>query len=260
MNNISDLRNSRFISRQRGNVKPEESVVVAEDDSVNGKNDYVPMLNKVMNLTYMSSKVIRGRKSFNINRTKKRITDPNSVPSASIKIDNLKQNEVKNPGNFFTFTPEIYNDMNLSYMNSNVFRGENSRSIKDNSYIRPKQVLRKRKRVLTELPRAVSISNTNTIKHDLSTKQNDYNLFKNPKHENTGNIYPGMMKWMWPPNSMNFNNFNFEAFDAQFERNSDFGQSRFVTPSIPTSQSLKFLNPVQSFQGNSPSYSLSIIL
>ena len=258
MNDISDLRNSRFISLQRGNVKPKESVVVAEDDSVNEKNDYVPMLNKVMNLTYMSSKVIRGRKSVNIDRTKKRITDPNTV--TSVNIQNLKQNEVKIPGIFFTFTPEIYNDMNLSYMNSNVFRGDNSRSIKDNSYIRPKQVLRKRKRVLTELPRAVSISNTNTIKHDLSTKQNDYKLFKNPKHEITGNINSGMMKWMWPPNSMNFNNFNFEAFDAQFERNSDFGQSRFVTPSIPTSQSPKFLNPAQSFQGNSPSYSLSIIL
>ena len=167
----SDSKKSRVVSVQRENVGVTDSKSYGSD-AVTGNNEYVPMLNKVMNLTYMSSKVIRGRKSLNIGTTKKRINDAN--PRSSVENTKHKDNQVTFRGNFFTFTPEIYNDMNLSYMNSNTFRSDNSRSFEDNSYIKPKQVLRKRKRVLTELPRSVSISNTNTIKHDSSQQQNDY--------------------------------------------------------------------------------------
>ena len=95
----SDSKKSRVVSVQRENVGVTDSKSYGSD-AVTGNDEYVPMLNKVMNLTYMSSKVIRGRKSLNIGTTKKRINDAN--PRSSVENTKHKDNQVTFRGNFST--------------------------------------------------------------------------------------------------------------------------------------------------------------
>ena len=69
------------------------------------------------------------------------------------------------------------------------------------------------------------------------------------------------MGWMWPPNSMDFNTFNFAAFDAQFTHTPEVARSSILLPRVEKTFSYSH-NNVPSFQhyANTPSYSLSIIL
>ena len=72
---------------------------------------------------------------------------------------------------------------------------------------------------------------------------------------------PSSMGWMWPPNSMDFNTFNFAAFDAQFTHTPEVARSSILLPRVEKTFSYSH-NNVPSFQhyANTPSYSLSIIL
>ena len=172
---------------------------------------------------------------------------------------------------FDDFVPRLNNVMNLSYMDSQTFRSgrENKNSNTNNL------VVKRRRRPMQKLPNTLTPGTERTIKFvagrrqesDRSSAQNrivnsqsvlNRQKSKSTQFDSTSN---SGMKWMWPPNSMKFNTFNFNAFDAQFSQNS---RSNILLPSIAPKYS-NYASHVVDDQSaarysNSPAYSLSIVL
>ena len=172
---------------------------------------------------------------------------------------------------FDDFVPRLNNVMNLSYMDSQTFRSarENKNSNTNNL------VVKRRRRPMQKLPNTLTSGTGRTIKfvagrrqeRDRSSAQNrivnsqsvlNRQKSKSTQFDSTSN---SGMKWMWPPNSMKFNTFNFNAFDAQFSQNS---RSNILLPSIAPKYS-NYASHVVDDQSatrysNSPAYSLSIVL
>ena len=120
------------------------------------------------------------------------------------------------------------------------------------------KVVIKRRRIPAthgELPRRVFVTDTNTKLHNNQLLEADRSInVLNSKTVHKISSPPDSSKfnWMWPPNSMNFHNFNFEAFDAQFQRKPNKIPT-FLRPGIP-------INRGGNQFSESASYSLSIIL
>ena len=102
---------------------------------------------------------------------------------------------------------------------------------------------------------AATIKHNQLAEHDRSPNimDTDHKTSVNNYHRNSA-----MFNWMWPPNSMSFHDFNFKAFDAQFQRGPQYQPRSLLMPSIPIVNSK--LPYQHSTAANSPTYTLSVIL
>jgi len=274
--------------RNRGRSRKIGVDVNARVDTGKPDQEFVTKLNKVMNLSYMNSGVFRGgrmnreknhennvlsvvRRKFNSRKinydtgnerkkdffvSKERTQSPEKVSVASVPSSSYSYQT-----NFDDFTPKLNELMNLSYMNSQSFRDAKFIRFPNNDFKRLKsenKVVIKRRRIPAthvELPRRVFVTDTNTKLYNNQLLEADRSInVLNSKTVHKISSPPDSSKfnWMWPPNSMNFHNFNFEAFDAQFQRKPNKIQT-FLRPCIP-------INRGGNQFSESPSYSLSIIL
>merc|ERR1711976_575364 len=275
--------------QNRGLSRKIEADVNARLDTGKSDQEFVTKLNKVMNLSYMNSGVFRGgrknreknhennvlsvvQRKFNSRKidydngnerkkdfyvSKERTQSPEKVSVASVPSSSYSYQT-----NFDYFTPKLNELMNLSYMNSQSFRDAKFISgFPNNDFKRLKsenKVVIKRRRIPAthgELPRRVFVTDTNTKLHNNQLLEADRSInVLNSKtvHQISSPPDSSKFNWMWPPNSMKFHNFNFEAFDAQFQRKPN---------KIPTFLRLDIpINRGGNQFSESASYSLSIIL
>ena len=188
---------------------------------------FVPKLNSVMGISYMSSQSFR---------------QPNSKPhqnAAHIPTEKPHLLSLKGGGSysyqttFDTFVPKLNDVMNLSYMDSKTFRnpdyiqtfGDDFKKVTPKTRTR-KVVKRKRKGLSQNFK-------------ELDRRQNSVR----------GIQTESLSQWKWPT-TMDFNNFNFNSFDAQFTNQKQETHPSIVLPGVYS------LNKDES--GNS--YSLTILL
>ena len=108
---------------------------------------------------------------------------------------------------------------------------------------------------------AATIKHNQLVEHDRSPNIMDTDHSAITDHGTSVTNYnrnSAMFNWMWPPNSMSFHDFNFKAFDAQFQRGSQHQARSLLMPAIPIVNSK--IPYQQSTVANSPTYTLSVIL
>ena len=221
------------------------------------------------NLQYSLSTVLGGdeRKQFQRQPTAAEIQRNNIGTQESYVNNNIDSFKTS----FDDFVPRLNDVMNLSYMNSQTFRG----ALENNKQNTNNLVVKRRRRPMQKLPNTLTSGTRRTIKFvagrrqesDRSTQNRIVNSqtvlsrqpSKSTQFDSTSN---SGLKWMWPPNSMKFNNFNFNAFDAQFSPNLG---SNILLPSIAPKYSNYASHAAADNQSvtrysNSPAYSLSIVL
>ena len=237
-------------------------------------------LNNIMNLSYKDTNIFRTQTfdpdnrsatinhrtdSRNISGRRKSLIVQSSEPATHQDEQFVNNNKFRFQTTFEDFVPKLNDVMKLSYMNTRTFRGtENAAENFDSPNFTPRRQIVKRKRV--RMKKTKNTANNEDIlirpNHEAvrssSIVTNHNPLTRDPAAiPDNGAPRPSSMGWMWPPNSMDFNNFNFAAFDAQFTHT----RSRILLPRVEKTFSYSNSN-VPSFQhyANTPSYSLSIIL
>ena len=270
-----------------------KKVETSEKAAPNTPPSFVTKLSEVMKLSYKDSTLFRtnpdGQESnlqYSISTV---LGDDDTSRSewnqfqrqpaaAEIQRNNIRSQESYVNNNidsfktsFDDFVPRLNNVMNLSYMDSQTFRSARQNKNSNTNNL----VVKRRRRPMQKLPNTLTSGTGRTIKFvagrrqesDRSSAQNrivnsqsvlNRQKPKSTQYDSTSN---SGMKWMWPPNSMKFNTFNFNAFDAQFSQNS---RSNILLPSIAPKYS-NYASHVVDDQSaarysNSPAYSLSIVL
>ena len=259
---------------------------VERSDKETPSPSFVTKLSEVMKLSYKDSTLFRTnsgqernlqyslstvlgdeRKQFQRQPTLAEIQRNNIGTQESYVNNNIDSFKTS----FDDFVPRLNDVMNLSYMNSQTFRGarENNNPNKNNL------VVKRRRRPMQKLPNTLTSGTRRTIKFvagrrqesDRSTQNRIVNSQTVPSRQPSKSTHfdstsNSGLKWMWPPNSMKFNNFNFNAFDAQFSPNLG---SNILLPSIAAKYSnypphAAVDNQSVARYSNSPAYSLSIVL
>ena len=267
----------------RVNTIPSDNVDSSE--KVTQPPIFVTKLNEVMKLSYMDTKLFRTSSGQAVNlqyslstvlgdedRTRSGRDQSRKHPVKVQRNDLVSQESYVNNNidrfktSFNEFVPRLNDVMNLSYMNSQTFR--NGRE-NNNQNSRRKLVLKRRRRPSQKLPNTVTTDTRRTIKSvtgrrqetDRSSAQNEIVNNQNVLNRQPSTRLNSRMKWMWPPNSMDFHNFNFNAFDSQFSEDSKVPRSSILMPSIVPKYS-SFASHVftDARYSNSPAYSLSINL
>ena len=266
-------------------VQRDENVETSEKETPN--HSFVTKLSEVMKLSYKDSTLFRTNSDqernlqYSLNTVlggDERKQFQRQPAAAKIQRNNIEIQESYVNNNidsfktsFDDFVPRLNDVMNLSYMNSQTFRGARENNNRNTNNL----VVKRRRRPMQKLPNTLTSGTRRTIKFvagrrqesDRSTQNRIVNsqtvLNRQPsKSTQSYSISNSGLKWMWPPNSMKFNNFNFNAFDAQFSP--DLG-SNILLPSITPKYSnyashAAVDNQATPRYSNSPSYSLSIVL
>ena len=288
---LTSIRGLRTRQRQRTRQKSvrDQHVGLGSDPA---DTEFGTKLNKIMNLSYKDTNIFRTQTfdpdnrsvtinhqtdSRNISGRRKSVIVQSSSPIIGRSEPATHQDEQFVNNNKFRFqtafedfVPKLNDVMKLSYMNTRTFRGtENAADNFDIQNFTPRRQIVKRKRV--------------RMKKTQNTANNNKDILMRPNHEavrsssivtnhnpltrdpaaipDNGAPRPSSMGWMWPPNSMDFNNFNFAAFDAQFTHTPEFGRSSILLPRVEKTFSYSHNNvPSVQHYANTPSYSLSIIL
>merc|ERR1712066_46267 len=172
------------------------------------------------------------------------------------------------------FVPKLLNVMNISYMNSETFRSTQSHhdhlrrnrigiKLKDNKLgirRRVQKIKRRRIRVNpSQKPKSLVAVNNNNISSKTeeagSSHNNDINLTTKQKSMQD-------IKWMWPPNTMDFSGFNFDLFDSQFAHKSPSSpiQNGFSKTGFKTGFSRQYSNSPQQVDMKSGRFTLTVLL
>ena len=287
---LTSIRGVRTRQRQRTRQKSDKDQHVGfESDPAN--TEFGTKLNKIMNLSYKDTNIFRtqtfdpdnrsatinhrtdsrnisGRRKSLIVQSSSPITG-RSEPATHRDEQFVNNNKFRFQTTFEDFVPKLNNVMKLSYMNTRTFRGtENAAENFDIPNFTPRRQIVKRKRV--RMKKTQNTANNKDIlmrpNHE-AVRSSSIVTNHNPLTRDSAAIIdngaprPSSIDWMWPPNSMDFNNFNFAAFDAQFTHTPEVARSSILLPRVEKTFSYSH-NNVPSFQhyANTPSYSLSIIL
>ena len=202
-------------------------------------SEFVPKLNSVMGISYMNSGSFRNVQQQNPSTAQTTSTTTTTQkPTSSVLLSGGSSYSYQTT--FDEYVPRVYDDMNLSYMNSDNFRDSNNfiRSFGDD-YKRVKPRTRK----FVRRKRKKSHGQRNEIRSETNRSQKINFIKSQPYNTN-------IMQWTWPTN-MDFNHFNFKSFDAQFSNQKKQEQHPSIV--LPGIYSLK-----ADATGNS--YSLSILL
>ena len=280
---LTSIRGIRTRQRQRTRQKSvrDQHVGLGSDPA---NTEFGTKLNKIMNLSYKDTNIFRTQTfdpdnrsatinhrtdSRNISGRRKSLIVQSSEPATHQDEQFVNNNKYRFQTAFEDFVPKLNDVMKLSYMNTRTFRGtENAADNFDIPNFTPRRQIVKRKRV--RMKKTQNTANNKDIlmrpNHEAvrssSIVTNHNQLTRDPAAiSDNGAPRPSSMGWMWPPNSMDFNNFNFAAFDAQFTHTPEVARSSILIPRVEKTFSYSY-NNVPSFQhyANTPSYSLSIIL
>ena len=288
---LTSIRGLRTRQRQRTRQKSvrDQHVGLGSDPA---DTEFGTKLNKIMNLSYKDTNIFRTQTfdpdnrsvtinhrtdSRNISGRRKSVIVQSSSPIIGRSEPATHQDEQFVNNNKFRFqtafedfVPKLNDVMKLSYMNTRTFRGtENAADNFDIQNFTPRRQIVKRKRVRMKKTQNTANNNKDILmrpNHEAvrssSIVTNHNQLTRDPAAiPDNGAPRPSSMSWMWPPNSMDFNNFNFAAFDAQFTHTPEFGRSSILLPRVEKTFSYSHNNvPSVQHYANTPSYSLSIIL
>lgn len=294
---LISVRGRRRKINRNGDRKKEITTVKASGENVEISDkptphpSFVTKLSEVMKLSYKDSTLFRTNPGQERNlqysistvlggddtrRSKWEQFQRQPAAASETQRDNVETQETYVNNNidrfktsFDDFVPRLNDVMNLSYMDSHTFRGSRENKSPNTNNL----VLKRRRRPMQKLTpgtgRTIKFVAERRQESDRSSAQNriinSQNALNRQKSKSTqsDSTSNSRMKWMWPPNSMKFNTFNFNAFDAQFSKNL---RSNILLPSIApkysnyASHTIENHNQPGARYSNSPAYSLSIVL